>query len=122
MKTYTEIKESVKKIITQVADQQDIPIPELQDHHAVVDDLHFSSLDVATLTALFEREFHVNPFMMGIAAITEIRTIHEIASVYEKAIRVKENPAEQSLTIESHSRSAKRKEAQHRKNRDKDKE
>jgi acyl carrier protein len=76
------IKEKVKEIILQVADQQGLDINTIEDHQEVVADLGFSSLDVATLTALFEKEFGVNPFLMGIAAVTEVRTINDIGQVY----------------------------------------
>ena len=114
MKTYTEINAAIKRIVKQVADQQGIEVGEIEDHHAVVDDLHFASLDVATLTSLFKRELGVNPFMMGIAAITEIRTIKEISEVYQRALEIQENPNMGSQKIDTEGRSERRKSARKR--------
>lgn len=88
--SYHEVKDKIKEIIQRVADEQDIQINEIHDHDAIVDDLGFSSLDVATLAANFEEDFGVDPFSMGIASITEVRTVEEVSKVYEKAIKLKQ--------------------------------
>ena len=46
-----------KKIAT--GSLEEMEFPPLEDHHAVVDDLGFASLDVATLTSLLEERFGV---------------------------------------------------------------
>ncbi len=88
MLTYHQINERIKEIIKQVADEQDIEIGPVEDHHAIVDDLGFSSLDVATLAASFEEAFHVDPFSMGVASVTDIRTVKEVCKAYEKALKL----------------------------------
>ena len=88
MRSYHEINQKIKEIIKQVAEEQDIQIATVEDHHAIVDDLGFSSLDVATLAAYFEDEFHVDPFKMGVASVTSIRTVKEISKAYEKALKL----------------------------------
>lgn len=85
----SEVKEKIKEIIRQVADEQDIKIESIKDQDAIVDDLGFSSLDVATLAASFEETFGVDPFSTGIASITDVRTVEEVSKVYEKAIKLK---------------------------------
>lgn len=86
---YHEVNSKIKEIIVQVADEQDISIETVEDHHAIVDDLGFSSLDVATLAAYFEEEFECDPFTMGIASVTDVRTVKDVSRAYEKAIKLK---------------------------------
>lgn len=87
--TYHEVKDKIKEIIRQVADEQDIKVETINDSDAIVDDLGFSSLDVATLAAYFEEAFGVDPFSMGIASVTDVRTVDEVSKIYEKAIKLK---------------------------------
>lgn len=89
MLTYQEINSKIKEIIKTVAEEQDIEIGPIEDHHAIVDDLGFSSLDVATLAAYFEDAFQVDPFKMGVASVTTIRTVKEVSKAYEKALKLK---------------------------------
>jgi len=86
---YHEVNKKIKEIINQVAEEQEIEIGDIEDHHAIVDDLGFSSLDVATLAAYFEEIFGVDPFSMGIASVTSIRTVRDVSRVYEKAMKLK---------------------------------
>jgi len=60
---YYEILDEIKKIILQVAEEQDVQISGVKESDAIVDDLGFSSLDVATLTAYFEEAFGVYTFL-----------------------------------------------------------
>lgn len=82
----TEIEMAVKECILQVAREQLIEIPELKTQSRVVDDLGFSSLDVATLTALLENKFKVDPFRTGEASITEIRTLQDMFNLYDRCL------------------------------------
>lgn len=82
-----EIKEKVERCIFQVAQEQNIKLPtSLEDHHTIVEHLGFKSLDVATLTAFLEIEFHVDPFSTGMAAVTEIRTVGDICKLYARCL------------------------------------
>ena len=81
-----EIEFAVKECILQVAREQLIELQELKPQHRVVDDLGFSSLDVATLTALLENRFKVDPFQSGLASITEIRTLQDMFNLYERCL------------------------------------
>ena len=87
----SEIEKSVAACIKQVAAEQDIQIPELNPSKKIVDDLGFKSLDVATLTALLEGTFKVDPFGTGVATITEIRSIQDICDLYNKCLNGIEN-------------------------------
>lgn len=89
MLTYHEINAKIKEILKMVAEDQDIVIGQIEDHHAIVDDLGFSSLDVAVLAAHFEEAFKVDPFTMGVASVTSIRTVKEVSKAYEKALKLK---------------------------------
>ena len=82
----TEIETAVKECILQVAREQLIDIQELKPQNRVVDDLGFSSLDVATLTALLENKFKVDPFSSGMASITEIRTLQDMFNLYDRCL------------------------------------
>ena len=84
--TFLEIEKSVHACILQVAKDQDIQIGELAPSKRVVDDLGFSSLDVATLTALLEASFKVDPFGTGVATITEIRTVQDVCDLYNRCV------------------------------------
>jgi acyl carrier protein len=85
---YETVNKKIKDIIYQVAEEQGIVLENVDDDHAIVDDLGFSSLDVATLAAYFEEAFNVDPFSAGIASVSGIRTVRDITNVYEKAIKL----------------------------------
>lgn len=82
----TEIEKSVIDCVMQVAREQNIKILDLKPTHSVVDNLGFSSLDVATLTALLENTFKIDPFTLGYASITEIRTIQDMFNLYDHCL------------------------------------
>jgi acyl carrier protein len=86
--SYETVNKKVKEIIYQVAEEQGIVLDGIEDEQAIVDDLGFASLDVATLAALFEEAFQVDPFSTGIASVTTIRTVRDVTTVYEKAIKL----------------------------------
>lgn len=81
-----DIRNAVKKIIQQVAIEQAKPIEKIEMQLSIVDELGFTSLEVATLTALLEIEFGVDPFALDIANITEIRTVEDIADLYYRCL------------------------------------
>ena len=83
---FEKICQTVKDNIMQISEEQGLGISEVQDHQSLVEGLGFASLDVATLVALLETAFEVDPFRMNIAVITEIRTVEDIAKAYEKAL------------------------------------
>ena len=84
---YEEINQKVKDIIMQISKEQGLGINEIEDHQSLVEELGLASLDVATLIAHLETTFGVDPFKMNIAVITELRTVEDIAKVYEKALK-----------------------------------
>lgn len=84
--SFVDIEIAVKRCILQVADEQGIKVPDLKPEHSVVDTLGFSSLDVATLTALLENTFKIDPFGTGVASITEIRTLQDMFNLYNRCL------------------------------------
>jgi len=82
----TNVALTVKALILQVAKDQSIPIDKVENHHSIVEDLNFSSLDVATLASLLETTFEVDPFSRNMAVITEIRTVNDICKLYERCL------------------------------------
>jgi acyl carrier protein len=81
-----DIENAVKECILQVAREQSIEVKDLKPEYSVVDTLGFSSLDVATLTALLENTFKVDPFGSGLASITEIRTLQDMFNLYNRCL------------------------------------
>ena len=83
---YKKINQTVKDLIMQINEEEGLGISEVQDHQSLVEDLGLASLDVARLVAQLEATFDVDPFRMNIAVITEIRTVEDLAKVYEKGL------------------------------------
>ena len=83
-----EIEQKVRECIKRVAEEQYIKIEAVRMESKIVDDLGFSSLDVATLTAFLESAFHVDPFAENLSAITEIRTFADIL-IFMRGVSIK---------------------------------
>ncbi len=81
------VKPIVIETILQLAKEQNKPIKPVQDDDSLVDTLGFTSLEVATLVSLLETKLEVDPFTSGIAAITDIRTVENLCTAYEKALK-----------------------------------
>lgn len=84
--TNVDVDTVVKAAIRQIAEEQSIPLKELDDDHAIVDQLGFRSLDIATLVVLLEQNLGVDPFSSFKASLTDIRTIGNLVSVYERCL------------------------------------
>lgn len=83
---YKKLKQLIRESIYQISEEQGLGIVEIQDNCSLVEELGFASLDVATLVAVLDTTLGVEPFSSNIAVITEIRTIEDIARVYEKGL------------------------------------
>lgn len=81
-----DIGGAVKAAIRQVAEEQSIPVATIEDHHAIVDDLGFKSLDISTLVVLLEQNLGVDPFSSFKASLTDIRTVADVVSIYERCL------------------------------------
>ncbi len=87
----TEVKETIENILKEIANNNKKVLPELQSHLELVDDLGFTSLNVAELIANLEEQLEMDPFQDEDVMITDIRTIGDLCNVYiscfEKRIR-----------------------------------
>lgn len=82
----TDISGTVEQVLRTVASDRGIVLGELRDDMAVVDDLGFSSMMVATLIASLEEALGVDPFMEAEVMITDIRTVGDLRAVYERSV------------------------------------
>ncbi len=98
--TKEEIEKGMRLCIQKVADQQSISLERMEAQHRIVEDLGFSSLDVATLTAVLEEEFHVDPFSNNMASITDIRTVGDICSLYDRCLNLVLKPVPEEVVNE----------------------
>lgn len=78
----SEIRARILSVIQEIAAQQNISLPEVKNEHAIVDDLGFTSLSVATLIANLEEVFGCDPFTDEDVMITDIRTVEDLCRVY----------------------------------------
>ncbi|UUA73394.1 phosphopantetheine-binding protein [Cellvibrio sp. QJXJ] len=100
MMNHNDIHSTVITLIERVAQEQALSIHSVETHHAITDDLGFTSLDVATLAALLELEFDVDPFANNMAVITEIRTVQDIIGLYTKCLNFSTDSTEDDQAIE----------------------
>lgn len=82
----SDVKKSIISVIKDIAEQQGIELPPVKDKHEIVDDLGFTSLQVAALVANLEEELGIDPFEDEDASITDIRTIKDICEVYVECL------------------------------------
>jgi acyl carrier protein len=80
------IKNRIEKVVRRVAQERDLQLPELKDSTEIVDELGFSSLQVAALIANLEEEFGVDPFQDENVMITDVRTIKDLGDIYTRAL------------------------------------
>jgi acyl carrier protein len=105
------VNKTIKKLIMQIADEQSIEIVSLSDRDHFVEDLGFSSLDIATLVALLEVEFKIDPFSTNKTVITEISRIEELVDIYYKCLSGKESVSSSNSPCTKNSRGQARREA-----------
>ncbi len=74
------------KIIEEVARDYGTAIAAIKEQDKIVDDLGFTSLEVAVLTTKLEMEFQCEPFTNGDAPITDIKTVGQVCRVYDNVI------------------------------------
>jgi acyl carrier protein len=85
-----DIKNLIEKVIRRVAEERNLKLPELADSTELVDELGFSSLQVATLIANLEEEFGVDPFQDENVMIADVRTIQDLGNIYAQALTSRE--------------------------------
>ncbi len=92
-----EIRNLIEKVIRRVAEERGLELPELADSTEIVDELGFSSLQVATLIANLEEEFGVDPFQLEDVMIADVRTIQDLGDVYARALSVSAGAAAREI-------------------------
>jgi hypothetical protein len=80
------VKERVRGVIGEIAEERGLALPELRDDAEIVDELGFSSMTVAALIARLEEALEVDPFEDENVMITDIRTVGDLCGVYERAL------------------------------------
>lgn len=83
-----DTKKLIEKVIRRVAEERNLQLPELGDSTEIVDELGFSSLQVATLIANLEEEFGVDPFQDENVMIADVRTVKDLGDIYGQALAV----------------------------------
>lgn len=81
-----QTKMVIENIIKEIFEQKFNRIPEIKDEFKLIDDLGFSSLDIAQLIAQLEMELGVDPFVEG-ASISSVRTVGSLFEVYQSSLR-----------------------------------
>jgi acyl carrier protein len=89
------IKNTIVKVIRRVAEERHLQLPELADGTELVDELGFSSLQVATLIANLEEELGVDPFQDEDVMIADVRTIKDLGDIYSRALQSSAEPETQ---------------------------
>jgi acyl carrier protein len=81
-----EVKRQVERVIREIAEHNNMELPELKDQSELVDDLGFASLNVAALIANLEDALGVDPFQAEDVMITDIRTIGDLCAAYRDCL------------------------------------
>jgi acyl carrier protein len=77
-----QTKESIENAIKQILDQKSYKVPEIKEELRIIEDLGFSSLDIAQLIAYLEMELEADPFSEG-ALISSINTVGSLCNAYQ---------------------------------------
>jgi len=80
-----EVKNGIENAIKQILDQKSYKVPEIKDELRIIEDLGFSSLDIAQLIAYLEMELGIDPFSEG-ALISSINTVGSLCKVYQSCV------------------------------------
>lgn len=91
-----EIKQQVHEAILKVVRQRSPEIESVDAGQALVGELGLKSLDIARLVAVLEMQVGIDPFAR-LVSITDIRTVGDLASAYERAAAGESPPLDHSL-------------------------
>jgi acyl carrier protein len=78
-----EVKAIIKGAIKEIMESNSRNDP-IEDSSELVNDLGFTSLDVAELVAVLEMELDRDPFSKGVSLLS-VRTVADFCEVYDKA-------------------------------------
>ncbi|CAM4024957.1 acyl carrier protein [Bordetella tumulicola] len=79
-------REQVERVVRMVAQEHGLEVTLISDDTAIVDELGFTSMMVATLIANLEEELGVDPFADEDVMITDVRTFGDLHSVYGRCL------------------------------------
>lgn len=82
------VKEKINSVLRDIQLRNSYKSKELNDECKIVQDLGFSSLDIAELIALLEMELGVDPFSEGVS-IMDVHKIGELHQVYQASFEQK---------------------------------
>lgn len=82
----TDVEESIKQVIRDIASQNGLEMTEVSMELDIVDELGFSSLGVVALVAELEDALNVNPFEAEGVVVTDIRTVADLVEVYRHCL------------------------------------
>lgn len=85
-----DIKHRIETVVRRVAEARNLQLPELTEGTEIVDELGFSSLQVASLIANLEEEFGVDPFQHEDVMIADVRTLQDLRDIYSAALASRE--------------------------------
>jgi acyl carrier protein len=77
------VEQAVYTAVQRVAAEKSLAVGHVQAHYALVDDIGFSSLDLARIIAIAELALDANPFA-SLVPITSIRTVGDLCVAYAK--------------------------------------
>jgi len=80
-----QVKKVINNAIQQIQEQKSYPVANLRDDLRIIDDLGFSSLDIAQLIAYLEMELNVDPYANG-ALISSINTVESLYKLYQSCL------------------------------------
>ncbi len=83
------IKATINEVLREIQNQNDYELVTLSEEKVIVEDLGFTSLDVAQLVASLEMELDLDPFAEDMS-ILDIHTIGGLYVVYEKSLQRRE--------------------------------
>ncbi|MCX8131434.1 MAG: acyl carrier protein [Clostridia bacterium] len=75
----------IKNVIQEILEQKPYKVTEIKDEQRLIEDLGFSSLDIAQLIAHLEIELDADPFSQG-ALISSVRTVKSLIEVYQACL------------------------------------
>jgi acyl carrier protein len=81
----SNVKETIYGALKSIQEENMYKSLALENGTKIVNDLGFTSLDVAQLIAMLEIELGVDPFAQGMS-IMDVRSIGELQDAYEKTL------------------------------------
>ncbi len=87
MGTMTKIDELIASVVHSIQEQHGLAPGELTPQTSLIQDLGFSSLDIAQMVAMMESQTGIDPFAAG-ATLDQISTVESLTKLYSKATRL----------------------------------